>query len=242
MLKKTLLASAALVLMMGAAQAADIEAPPAVYDWTGGYIGLQGGYAWGKTDAETDIDPEFTDIDTLDVDDFKASGFIGGAHIGYLLQSDAFVYGIEADIEYADLNDEVDIVFDGEGDGGSAEKDIDWLGSLRLRAGIAADRALFYATGGLAVGGVSLETDLSQAALDAGLTNDDDDKTKWGWTLGAGIEYAVTDALSARIEYRYTDLGKTDVRVENEEGFGVDGETDNDFHAVRVGLSWHFNQ
>ena len=242
MLKKTLLASAALALMMGAAQAADIEAPPAVYDWTGGYIGIQGGYAWGKSDAETDIDPEFTDIDTLDIDDFKANGFVGGAHVGYLLQSDAFVYGVEADIEYADLNDEVDIVFDGAGDGGSGEKNIDWLGSLRLRAGIAADRALFYATGGLAVGGVSLETDLSQEALDAGLTNDDDDKTKWGWTLGAGVEYAVTDALSARIEYRYTDLGKTDVRVENEDGFGVDGETDNDFHAVRVGLSWHFNQ
>lgn len=242
MLKKLLLASAASVLMMGAAQAADIEAPPAVYDWTGGYIGIQGGYAWGKSDAETDIDPEFTDIDTLDIDDFKANGFVGGAHIGYLLQSDAFVYGVEADIEYADLNDEVDIVFDGAGDGGSGEKNIDWLGSLRLRAGIAADRALFYATGGLAVGGVSLETDLSEDALDAGLTNDDDDKTAWGWTLGAGVEYAVTDALSARIEYRYTDLGDTDVRVENDEGEGVDGSTDNDFHAVRVGLSWHFNQ
>lgn len=242
MLKKLLLASAASVLMMGAAQAADVEAPPAVYDWTGGYIGIQGGYAWGKSDAETDIDPEFTDIDTLDIDDFKANGFVGGAHIGYLLQSDAFVYGVEADIEYADLNDEVDIVFDGAGDGGSGEKNIDWLGSLRLRAGIAADRALFYATGGLAVGGVSLETDLSEDALDAGLTNDDDDKTAWGWTLGAGVEYAVTDALSARIEYRYTDLGDTDVRVENADGEGVDGKTDNDFHAVRVGLSWHFNQ
>lgn len=242
MLKKLLLASAASVLMMGAAQAADVEAPPAVYDWTGGYIGIQGGYAWGKSDAETDIDPDFTDIDTLDIDDFKANGFVGGAHIGYLLQSDAFVYGVEADIEYADLNDEVDIVFDGAGDGGSGEKNIDWLGSLRLRAGIAADRALFYATGGLAVGGVSLETDLSEDALDAGLTNDDDDKTAWGWTLGAGVEYAVTDALSARIEYRYTDLGDTDVRVENADGEGVDGKTDNDFHAVRVGLSWHFNQ
>ncbi len=245
MLKKLLLASAASVLLMGAAQAADIEAPPAVYDWTGGYIGIQGGYAWGKSEAETDIDPEFTAIDSLSVDDFKANGFIGGAHIGYLLQSDSFVYGIEGDIEYADLNDDVDIAFDDGvaiGDGGSAEKNIDWLGSLRLRAGIAADRALFYATGGLAVGGVSLETDLSPVAEGIGLSNDDDDKTAWGWTLGAGVEYAVTDALSARVEYRYTDLGDTDVRVENDEGEGVDGKTDNDFHAVRVGLSWHFNQ
>ena len=241
MLKKVLLVSAASVLMIGAAQAADFEAP-AVYDWTGGYVGIQGGYAWGKSDADTDIDPDFTDIESLSIDDFKANGFVGGAHVGYLLQSDSLVYGIEGDIEFADLNDDVDIVFDEDGDGGKGEKDIDWLGSLRLRAGFAADRALFYATGGLAVGGVSLETDLSEDALDAGLTNDDDDKTAWGWTIGGGVEYAVTDALSARIEYRYTDLGDTDVRVENEDGEGVDGKTDNDFHAVRVGLSWHFNQ
>jgi outer membrane immunogenic protein len=245
MLKKLLLASAASVLMMGAAQAADIEAPPAVYDWTGGYIGIQGGYAWGKTDSETELDPDFDAVDSLDVDDFQANGFVGGAHIGYLLQSDSFVYGIEGDIEYADLKDKVDIDFtDGVavGDGGEAEKKIDWLGSLRLRAGFAADRALFYATGGLAVGGVSLETDLSPVATGIGLSNDDYEKTKWGWTLGAGVEYAVTDALSARIEYRYTDLGKSDVRVEDADGVGVDGETDNDFHAVRAGLSWHFNQ
>jgi len=245
MLKKLLLASAASVLLMGAAQAADIEAPPAVYDWTGGYIGIQGGYAWGKSEAETDIDPTFTAIDGLDIDDFEANGFVGGAHVGYLLQSDSFVYGVEGDIEFADLKDKTDIAYIDDatiGDGGEAEKKIDWLGSLRLRAGIAADRALFYATGGLAVGGVSLETDLSPVAEGIGLSNDDDSKTKWGWTLGAGVEYAVTDALSARIEYRYTDLGKTDVRVETPAGAGVDGETDNDFHAVRAGLSWHFNQ
>lgn len=242
MLKKTLLASVASILMIGAAQAADIEVAPTVYDWTGGYIGIQGGYAWGKSDADTDIDPEFTDIDSLDIDDFDASGFIGGLHAGYLLQSDSFVYGIEGDIEYADMKDNVDIVYDVDGDGGEAEKSIDWLGSLRLRAGFAADRALFYATGGLAVGGVNLETDLSDDATGIGLSNDDDDKTKWGWTLGAGIEYAVSDAVSARVEYRYTDLGDTDVRVENDEGEGVDGKTSNDFHAVRAGLSWHFGQ
>jgi len=245
MFKKTLLAGVASVLVIGAAQAADVEAPPVVYDWTGGYIGLQGGYAWGKTDVETDIDPDFIGvIDSLDVDDFNANGFVGGVHAGFLMQSDSFVYGIEGDIEYADMKDDVDIVFnDGAlGDGGTGEKEIDWLGSLRLRAGVAFDRALVYATGGLAVGGVSLESDLSQEALDVGLSNDDDSKTAWGWTIGGGLEYALTDDLSARVEYRYTDLGKTDVRVETEDGIGVDGETDNDFHAVRVGLSWHFAQ
>lgn len=245
MLKRILLASTASLLIVGAAQAADIEVAPTVYDWTGGYIGIQGGYAWGKSDVDTNIDPDFDIINSVDVDSLDANGFVGGAHVGYLLQSSSFVYGIEGDIEYAGLKDKADVSFNdgGVGDGGEAKKDIDWLGSLRLRAGFAADRALFYATGGLAVGGVSLESDLSDVAQQGGgLSNDDDKKTAWGWTIGGGVEYAVTDALSARIEYRYTDLGKTDVHVTNEDGFGVKGETDNDFHAVRAGLSWHFNQ
>ncbi len=246
MLKKVLLAGAASALMMGAAQAADVgEPPPAVYDWTGGYIGIQGGYAWGKSEAETDIDPDFTDIEGLEIDDFNADGFVGGGHAGFLMQSDSFVYGLEGDIEFADMKDDVDIGLDIAGpplaDGGKAEKEIDWLGSLRLRAGVAFDRALVYATGGLAVGGVSLETDLSPLALGV-VSNDSDDKTAWGWTIGGGLEYALSDALSARVEYRYTDLGKTDVRVEDVDGDGVDGETDNDFHAVRLGVSWRFGQ
>lgn len=220
MLKNILLMGAASILVIGTAQAADIAAPEpaAVYDWTGGYIGIQGGYAWGKTEADTDIDEDFTDIEGLDIDDFDASGFVGGGHAGFLMQSDSFVYGIEGDIEFADMKDDVDIGLDlpgpgpgpGLADGGKAEKEIDWLGSLRLRGGFAFDRALVYATGGLAVGGVSLETDLSPLALSA-VSNDDDSKTAWGWTIGGGLEYALTDSLSTRVEYRYTDLGNTDV-------------------------------
>lgn len=241
-MKKVLLAGAASMLMIGAAQAADVIEPTA-YDWSGAYIGLQGGYAWSKSDVDIDLDPTFTAATDVDVDDFKANGFVGGGHIGYLLQSDSFVYGVEGDIEYADLKDKADITFDGVNDGGDAEKEIDWLGSLRLRAGFAMDRALIYATGGLAVGGVSLDADLSQAAKDIGLTVDDEDKTKWGWTIGGGVEYAFTDSLSARVEYRYTDLGSAKASAVDANGVDVvEGKTDYDFHAVRVGLSWHFNQ
>lgn len=57
---------------------------------------------------------------------------------------------------------------------------------------------------------------------------------EWGWTIGGGLEYAFSDELSARIEYRYTDLGSTQV---TNDVF----DFDNNFHAVRVGLSWHFD-
>ncbi|WP_119273095.1 outer membrane protein [Taklimakanibacter deserti] len=236
MIKKVLLSGAAVVLMSAGAQAADIIEPPTVYDWTGPYIGLQGGYAWGENDASADenvIVPLSDDV-TLNGDEgsIDIDGFVGGAHAGFNWQADSLVLGLEGDIEYADMDGNTDVV-DGLGfKVGEITQEIDWLGSLRLRAGFAADRALFYATGGLAVGGVKL-------ALEDGGGDEfaDEKKTKWGWTVGGGIEYAFTDDFSARIEYRYTDLGKIEAGDADE---GGDGEVDTAFHAVRAGLSWHF--
>ncbi|MBK1868301.1 outer membrane protein [Aestuariivirga sp. YIM B02566] len=236
MLKNVLLAGAASLFVVSAAQAADIVAPEA-YDWTGPYVGLQGGYAWGENDVSSTGTESTEEVlgraavlngrdGHMDLD-----GFVGGLHAGYNWQSDALVLGIEGDIEFADINGDTDVI---NGNGikvGEVEQEIDWLGSLRLRAGFAADRALFYATGGLAVGGVELT--LKDSDGDEFASNSE---TNWGWTLGGGIEYAVTDDLSARIEYRYTDLG--DIDADN--GDDDDGKADTAFHAVRAGLSWHF--
>ncbi len=67
--------------------------------------------------------------------------------------------GLEGDIEYADLDGDTDIVDDGGGVVGRHKAEVDWLGSLRLRAGYASNHALFYATGGLAAGGAKLIAD-----------------------------------------------------------------------------------
>ena len=95
------------------------------------------------------------------------------------------------------------------------------------------DRTLIYATGGLAVGG-RLEAHRRSAVSRA------ESETAWGWTIGGGLEYAFTDDLSARIEYRYTELEDTELAVEDI-GITGDVEFENAFHAVRAGLSWHFN-
>ena len=236
MLKKVLLAGAASLFTLSAAQAADIVAPE-VYDWTGPYLGLQGGYGWGENDVSaTDSEDSTEEVILFDAaiangrdGDMDLEGFIGGLHLGYNWQSDALVLGVEGDIEFSDMDGDTDVV-DAMGTKiGSVEQEIDWLGSLRLRAGFAADRALFYATGGLAVGGVELT--LKDGDGDEFASNSE---TNWGWTLGGGVEYAFTDDLSARIEYRYTDLGDI------EAGDGDEGKADTAFHAVRAGLSWHF--
>lgn len=238
MLKRILLAGAASTLMIAAAQAADVEAP-AAYDWTGAYIGLQGGYGWADSGIELDAadgspgtGPGAGDDEVIvnaREGNIKTDGFIGGAHVGYNFQADMLVFGLEGDIEYSDMNGEADIRQAANGPViGEATKDVEWLGSLRLRTGFAFDRALFYATGGLAVGGVKVESDAPNAV-------EEDKSTEWGWTIGGGLEYALTDDLSARVEYRYTDLA--DSEIENVLGKST---TENDFHAVRAGLSWHF--
>jgi len=233
MLKKVLLTGAATLFMMSGAQAADII-EPTVFDWSGAYVGLQGGYAWGDNEPDT----WWEDTDDFNSSSIDANGFVGGLHAGYLLQSDSFVYGVEGDIEFADLKDDGKLRAFGGDDAGDLEQRVDWLGSLRLRAGIAMDRALIYATGGLAVGGAKLETDFNFDNVN--LLDESENKTKWGWTIGAGVDYALTDDLSARVEYRYTDLGKVDLDILDDADHPATVETKYEFHAVRAGLSWRF--
>lgn len=239
MFKRILLAGTTFVFTASGALAADVIEPTA-YDWTGPYVGLQAGYGWGKDDL--DVDSTLGgELSTFSADDLTGDGFVGGAHAGYLIQSGSLVYGVEGDIEFADMKGK-EASPNGAGFSlGDYEKNIDWLGSLRLRTGIAVDRALFYATGGLAVGGVELDFDPTQEDFPYDI--DANDGTKWGWTIGAGVDYAISTSLSARIEYRYTDLADTSLEINSYVGVVQDSAKahfDNDFHAVRAGLSWRF--
>ena len=82
---------------------------------------------------------------------------------------------------------------------------VDVQGSIRARAGIAFDRALIYATGGAAFTGIT--NSFSAFAPGLGFISDSFSKTRAGWTVGGGIEYAVTNNWSVRAEYRFADFG-----------------------------------
>jgi outer membrane immunogenic protein len=216
-------AAAALTVSAGAAQAADLYTPPPVesspvyapppFTWTGFYVGLQAGYAFGDHDVAAPTTPTFN----LDPD-----GFVGGAHAGFNYQWNALVLGIEGDVEFSGIEGKLITA------GGSLKVEGNWQGSIRARLGYAIDRLLIYGTGGWAF------ADVDYRAVSGGVARDS--TTFSGWTLGAGAEYAITDNVTARVEYRYTDFGDENIFSNVTPGVTADP----DIHTVRVGVSYKF--
>ena len=227
-MKKLLLASTFLCVMSGYALAADavvVESPPEVYvapvfNWTGAYIGGQVGYLW--SDSDFDADDLTGDLD--------ADDWLGGVYIGYNYQMDNnVVIGADADFAWTGADESATIFFLGT-PVGSLDSELDWEGAVRVRLGYAVDRFLPYIAGGVAFGRMDVE---AFSTTPASLGSDDD--TSAGWTIGAGLEYAFTDNILGRAEYRYTDFGDFDFDIGDGSG-SVDLTTSD----VRLGIAYKF--
>jgi outer membrane immunogenic protein len=240
MLRSLLLSSAAAIALSTGALAADLpsRAPPPVYvppapifTWTGFYIGGQIGYGWGQNNVS--FGDNFGDYDTFN---YTAEGVIGGAHVGYNLQLNRFVIGLEGDVDGTSIGKNysgplpfgsnfVNGGFLSEPLAGNVNVNVhhDIEGSIRGRVGYAWDRVLIYATGGVAFGGFSgnvsgtfpggvfLPGTEGATAFGPFGGSASASSTRVGWTVGGGIEYAVTNNWSIRAEYRYTDFGHSTV-------------------------------
>ncbi len=226
-MKKTFWAAAATILLIGtSAFAADVVAPaPAAFDWSGAYIGLNGGIApgiggnnWGLTSA-----PGITSVESF-------TGGLGGITVGDNWQKNKFVFGIEGDADIAGLS-AVHTATAGFACGGTnCSTFVDSLGTLRARAGYAlGSSGLLYVTGGLAGGYV-----LGHAG--GGALPDNGQATQIGWTAGAGIEAALSSHLTAKVEGLYVDLGRLSLPT----GCGGGCFTDVHFAVARVGLNYKF--
>jgi outer membrane immunogenic protein len=190
-----------------------------LFSWTGVYLGGQIGYGWGG--------------DTLTVypygfgTNFVPNGVIGGAHAGYNYQINQIVAGLEGDVEGTGISRNYN-------PGGVLYgTEIPVQGSIRGRLGVAFDRALIYATGGAEFAGFNTSY--------TGFGYEQFSHTLAGWTVGGGIEYAVTNNWSIRAEYRYADFGHlTDYTpfVFGPASTVTHHETEN---AVRVGFSYKFD-
>jgi len=202
---------------------------PAVFDWTGLYVGANVGYAFGGHD-EVAYDPTGGGPSVTFPDDLELHGLFGGVQAGFNWQFGNIVAGVEADFQLADIGDTIDTV-----QGFSLESQVDWFGTVRGRIGYAFDRALVYATGGLAYGHYSYEAFRTAGPTFVG----GDDATLVGWTAGAGLEYAFTDNLSAKIEYLYVDLGSETFSFNGGTG-PVTTNASANFHLVRLGINYRF--
>lgn len=232
------------------------ETAPAVantFSWTGGYIGVNAGYGWGKQPTILDWygdengnpddggnPPSFANISSvssLEIFDSyhydqNLSGFIGGIQAGYNWQFDKIVAGIETDIQGTSLKKSTIL---SDQDDAKLETRINWLGTTRVRLGyLPTERLLAYITGGLAYGGVKASlTDYSGF-------NTSTSKTKAGYALGAGLEYAFADNWTVKGEYLYANLGKISHQVYNDV-YSEDIATHKfRMHTVRVGLNYKF--
>ena len=231
---KRLLLASALVLATGTASfAADaiepampMEEAPMVFSWTGVYLGAQAGYLWG------DGSLVFTNGDFSNT---SPDGFLGGIYAGANMQlNNGFVIGAEADIAWTNADDNA-VGFNAAGvqypfPANGFEQDVNWTGAVRARLGYAVDRFLPYIAGGVAF------ADVNQTLVSAGVAYNRDN-TYTGWTLGGGVEYAFTDNLIGRLEYRYTDFGDVDFGAD---GFLLPQTTDLTTNDVRVGISYKF--
>ena len=252
------------------------EPAPVVADtfsWTGGYIGLNAGYAGGKfkhpvnvspvipspTEPEPDpVEPSEPDEEALrsinasqavvydsggyDVNgslDLTASGFLGGIQAGYNWQIDRTVIGIETDIQATGLKGEFSGNLSNGYDriGAEVGSKVKWFGTTRVRLGyLPAERFMIYATGGVAYGKVETYGALN---FDGDVVGFSKSKTRVGYTVGAGAEYAFADNWTVKSEYLYTDLGKMKFSLADEDA-RMNVTTKAPFHTVRIGVNYKF--
>ncbi len=227
-MKKLLFTSAAIVALAAAApaNAADIPArapvykapvvAPVVFSWTGFYAGLNVGYGWARADDG------FGNTNTI-------GGVVGGGQVGANWQTGMFVLGIETDIQGTG-QDSTFNVLSPVGISSSVRDRVPWFGTTRGRVGVAADRWLFYVTGGAAYGEARSDVTVLTGPFAGAAASFS--QTKTGWAAGGGIEAALVDNWSAKLEYLHLDFGNS-----NFGGIANAKVTDD---IVRAGINYRF--
>jgi len=257
--------------------AADLPVMPAplpvvapVWNWNGYYIGINGGYSWGKAGRDLSFFNPVTRVGIVTTGagstrDSNLNGALFGGQVGYNWQTSSWVLGFETDLQWtgqrgsatalcaaATLACLPGLTFVPAGAFGTAatvDQKLAWFGTFRGRIGVAViPSLLLYATGGAAYG--TLNTDLGLAGFTPNGTpiafTESSGDTRFGWTVGGGIEAMFYREWSAKIEYLYMDLGSVSNSAVFPTAAGIIGigasmnarVTDN---VVRAGINYRFS-
>jgi opacity protein-like surface antigen len=229
-------AAIALATAPQAAVAADlaVKAPPIVpvFSWTGVYIGGNLGVGWGRKNW-SDPFPAPVFGDRIDI-----GGAIAGGQIGFNYQVGAAVWGLEADADWANIQG-TNTCFAAIG-GLNCGAKVRSIGTVAARLGYAVDRTLLYVKGGGAW--VNDEYSLNNsgivapgAAVIATTT-----VTKWGWTIGGGIEHALSNNWTMKLEYNYMSFGSNAVTFPFAAPFNT-FSIDQRVSLVKLGVNYKFD-
>jgi outer membrane immunogenic protein len=232
-------------LLAAPAMAADMRMPvkaapvPVVtlFSWTGCYIGGHVGYAWGKKR----VDPSgFVVFPGLELD-HDTDGFVAGGQVGCnLWQSDRWVFGIEGQASWADMDGTVGPDTRVTAGYNGFRTDADIIGSIAARFGYAfgaTGQTLIFVKGGAAF---IHEQFFATGIPAATFTTQSDKDLRWGWMVGGGFEQALTSNWSLKAEYNYSNFGTHTLSLCNAPAGCDDFSIKQHVHLVKVGINYRF--
>ena len=238
-MKKLIVGAALAAISAAGASAADLpmqsyKSPPVVaqvYNWTGFYVGVNGGYGWGTQDPMTPLSNRF------DRTSFNTSGGMFGGTIGAQIQQGYVVLGIEGDLDWANIKGNGittptigGLVLQGLPITLNIATNVSAVGTARLRAGVAMNNWLFYATGGAAFI-KSSANGTSIAGVPCGtlgvLPNCSASSLRPGLAAGLGAEWGFAQNWSAKVEYLYIESLGSGVSVDH-------------LNTIRGGINYRF--
>lgn len=197
------------------------------YNWTGFYVGANGGYGWG-TSAWRD-DPIFG---ASELGSHPITGGLVGGQLGYNLQVSNWLVGIEADLDWASIKGGHVDQF-----GSAINTKVTSLGTVTGRIGYAQSQALVYAKGGLAWGTFKYDDFVTPG----GALNGSNSSARTGWTAGGGFEYGFAANWSAKVEYNYMDFGTKRLAFAGGVGGAFVQDITDRIHVVKAGVNYRFN-
>ena len=227
-MKRIVLVGALALVASVPAMAADLPLPAApvapvvrTFTWAGFYLGLNGGYGFGQSKWNSALGT---------VGGFATNGGLAGGTIGGNYQWGQFVVGVEGDLDWQNLRGSQTTGLCATVGVGSCGTASNWLSTIRGRAGFAVNRALVYATGGAAFTNVK--------PFAGGLPFGG--HTEPGWTAGGGVEFAMTDNWTVKLEYLYAKFQNATCAVSSC-SFAAPAAVSLNENIVRVGVNYLFN-
>ncbi|RBO95890.1 outer membrane protein [Pseudochrobactrum asaccharolyticum] len=195
------------------------------FSWNGAYIGAQAGFSAARNKLSFTGLPNEASA--------NSNGFVGGIFAGYNWAiTDTIIYGLEGDINFANLKKDTTLLSNQNANFNWNIK-TDFEGAIRARLGVSYQRWLPYIAGGVSIARLKDSFSLNNATNTVPVA--ESTTTRVGFTIGAGVDYAVTDNILLRAEYRYNDYGKKSISADN---LSLDRKLSS--NNVRLGIAYKF--